>query len=68
MAANYGWIINLFKSEKKAIIMMDNLDIFIYTGVIFVAFISFSILTFKELSEMSESIEKSTKKEDNQNK
>lgn len=48
--------------------MMDNLDIFIYTGVVFVAFISFSILTFNELKEMSESVENSTKKEDNQNK
>ena len=68
MAANDGWIINLFKSEKKAIIMMANLDIFIYTGVVCVAFISFSILTFKELNEMSESVENSTKKEGNKNK
>jgi len=68
MASNYGWIINLFKSEKKSIIMMDNLDIFIYTSVVIVAFVSFTILTFKELSEMSESIENSKKKEDNQNK
>jgi len=67
MAANYGWIINLFKPEKKAIIIMDNLDIFIYTGVVFVAFISFTILTFKELKEMSESVENSNKKEDTQN-
>lgn len=48
--------------------MMDNLDIFIYTGVVFVAFISFSILTFKELNEMSERAENLTKKEGNKNK
>jgi hypothetical protein len=60
MAAYDDWTFNLFKSEKKAIIM-DNLDIFIYTGVVFVAFISFTILTLKELSEMSERVEKSTK-------
>ena len=63
MATNYGWIINLFKSKKKPIIIMENLDIFIYTGVVFLAFLSFTILTFKELSSMSKGVENSNKKD-----
>jgi hypothetical protein len=46
---------------------MDNLDIFIYTGVVFSAFISFIILTFKEFNAMSKGFENSNKKV-NQNK
>jgi hypothetical protein len=48
--------------------MIANLDIFIYTGVVFVAFISFGILSFKELTEMNEKVENSAKNEDNQKK
>jgi NADH:ubiquinone oxidoreductase subunit 6 (subunit J) len=41
---------------------MDNIDIIIYTGIVVVAFISFSIMTFKELSDIEEKGEDSIKK------
>ena len=47
---------------------MDNLDIFIYTGIVFFAFISFGIITFKELKEIGENAEHSAEKNENQKK